>query len=732
VTQPSGGFRVAEGFVELKTRVDSLAVNRAGAQAGEDFGERMVQSARDRIDRRKDLVSQELKRVGERAGRDAGQALADGFFRDQAGRLRDRRGRFAALTDGLDEVSRDAGRQFSSGFIDLVTGNMSGALKSPGVRTALIGGVAALAPLMGAALSGAIIGGIGLMGIGGVLAAAFSDAEGPARKAASDLGKRIMQDWRQIGDMFQGEATNVIGVLSDEWDKRMPDLMRGLESLRGFIEPIARGVAGFLGEIVSGLAHVMSKAGPILLMISQELPETGQAIRTFLELISEDTDGALMGLKVVFELLQGSIIAFGHTLRTLSVIFEGTVGNLNALHDHVIKNNSALVQMMGIIPMLAEAGDRLSSWMDRIKDQSEDYEGAARASAQATDIWGNSLNTLRGKTMENVTVNDLMNASMTESIRVMGELSRVLDVLNGGAIELREAESNYQQAVDETTEAIKKKVSAINLETELGRTYDAQLRGIATASQRVAEAAYKQAAASGNVAAGELLAAQAMKRGRDQLIASAQQMGMSRSAAIRYADQIMKIPKKWLTFVDVTNVPQSTADMAAYKRFINSIPRDVYTYFHNNATSGFGAAGDSWGAVEKMAQGGLMAGVVNKPTIIFGERNTDEEAYIPKRGNLMRSRGILSTAASWLGMDVIPQNQNRNARMPHVGQGGSNMPNRQGGWGDQPVYVVVRMDFPTGHVTQIVEGVITRRPDVVDTAARKGSSTRSTFTGFGR
>jgi hypothetical protein len=134
-----------------------------------------------------------------------------------------------------------------------------------------------------------------------------------------------------------------------------------------------------------------------------------------------------------------------------------------------------------------------------------------------------------------------------------------------------------------------------------------------------------------------------------------------------------------------------------------------------------------------MANGGMIAGIVDKPTIIFGERNTDEEAFIPKRGNLMRSRGVLATAARWLGMDVIPQDQNRNARMSHNGSAGIAMPDRtSGGWEDKQVYVAVRMDFPTGPVTQIVEGVITQRPDIIDTAAKKGSNVRSSWVGFAR
>lgn len=696
-----------------------MQVNRAGREAGGDFADRVVETARDRIDRRKDLIAREMAKIGDHSGTKAGERFADGFFRDSQGRLRDRRGRFAAMTDGIERVGQDAGRQFANGFVNLVTGNTAAALKSPPFTATLVSAIVALSPLLASAVSGALISGVGLAGIGLGLAAAFTDAEGPARAALSKLGKRLGEDWRKIGDLFQGVAVEAVGILGEEWDRRLPDMMRGLESLLGFVEPVTRGVARFMGEIVSGLSTVMERAGPLLLVLEQELGETGEAIRIFLEMITKDTDGAVMGLKIVFELLQGTFLTLGLIISGLTASFEGLVLIFDLVYDKMLLNREAASVLALPLLAVAAAADKLVGYLDEINRQSSEYGRAASYASTATDAWGNSLGMLRGKTADNITQQDLLNASMNESVKTVGDLTRVLDILNGRALDTRAAESAYQAAVDGATEALTKQVSAIDLTTELGRKYDQSLRDIVTSSQQVAEAAYQQAAASGDVAAGELAAAVAMQRGREQLIRAAMNYGLTREAAEQYANQIMQIPPKWTTILNNNARGVVRNDVEGYKRLIESIPTDIYTYLHATAVQGFGSRNDSWGGVHRAANG-MLASILTSPTVIAGERDTEKEAYIPKRGNLQRSRQILSEAAGWLGMRAIPDNNNRNARISHIGTGDGEVAGG-GGVQGQPIYVTAVFPFPEGEVRRTVRGVIVKEPALVAAAGIEGS-----------
>lgn len=61
------------------------------------------------------------------------------------------------------------------------------------------------------------------------------------------------------------------------------------------------------------------------------------------------------------------------------------------------------------------------------------------------------------------------------------------------------------------------------------------------------------------------------------------------------------------------------------------------------------------GVVKTAATGRLEPTIVSSPTVIFGERETEQEAFVPKRGSYSRSMAILSQAAGWYGADVVPR-----------------------------------------------------------------------------
>lgn len=65
-----------------------------------------------------------------------------------------------------------------------------------------------------------------------------------------------------------------------------------------------------------------------------------------------------------------------------------------------------------------------------------------------------------------------------------------------------------------------------------------------------------------------------------------------------------------------------------------------------------------WGGIDyAMAQGGtIQAHHATSPTVLYGERATGGEAFIPKNGDRARNLSILSTAAGWNGMQIMPAN----------------------------------------------------------------------------
>jgi TP901 family phage tail tape measure protein len=54
------------------------------------------------------------------------------------------------------------------------------------------------------------------------------------------------------------------------------------------------------------------------------------------------------------------------------------------------------------------------------------------------------------------------------------------------------------------------------------------------------------------------------------------------------------------------------------------------------------------------AGGGVEAHIANQPAILYGERETGGEAFIPRHGDRHKMAGVLATAASWHGYALVP------------------------------------------------------------------------------
>ena len=136
---------------------------------------------------------------------------------------------------------------------------------------------------------------------------------------------------------------------------------------------------------------------------------------------------------------------------------------------------------------------------------------------------------------------------------------------------------------------------------------------------------------------------------RQQLVNQLIQLGLTRKAAEQYADALNKIPKNITSAVRV--------------KFISD-----KSQYHPPTNVGVGVTiGYAKGGIAK-AQQGL---ITSKPAVLFGERGTGQEAFIPKLGiGRQRAASLLGTAAGWHGMDVVPRSGYNSMPPARSGVGG--------------------------------------------------------------
>ena len=119
-----------------------------------------------------------------------------------------------------------------------------------------------------------------------------------------------------------------------------------------------------------------------------------------------------------------------------------------------------------------------------------------------------------------------------------------LDALNNPSLTVRDTQRGLEAAYDAVTDSIKENGRTLDISTPKGRANADALDAVAQAAQRAAGA---QREKDGN----DKRANETLRIARDRLVKQAEATGMSREAARKYVDQVLKIPKSRSTKVTV-------------------------------------------------------------------------------------------------------------------------------------------------------------------------------------
>lgn len=237
-----------------------------------------------------------------------------------------------------------------------------------------------------------------------------------------------------------------------------------------------------------------------------------------------------------------------------------------------------------------------------------------------------------------------------------GQIDTLADTIRGFgdvAISAEEASMAFEAAIDDAKDAVRENGQELDKGTDKGRANRRALLDIA-------EAAKESSAATLDRTGSEEKARAKIEQGREALIKAATQMGMSESAAKKYADQLGLIPKSVTTAAKVTGI-----DAAEYALQHLTRPRQTYIQAITTGASGTGAnrvsengnlfenhsplAFANGGFAPNLGSGMFSAG--SSPLYQFAEPGTRWEAYISgKPGQERRNYEIWAEAGKRLGV----------------------------------------------------------------------------------
>lgn len=555
------GFKVADAFVDVTTKLDPSGIARDARAAGEAAGAELNRSLGD-------------------AGSSSGESFGQTFSTSAEGRVKESRGRFASGFSGIfGDTGKSSGDSFGRGFGGSLLGGIGGTAKKAGgilseglsmggkvgpyVGAAILVGVAATAPVAGAVLGGALLAGVTMAGVGAGIAAGIRDPE--VKGAIADLKESattslngITQDWAPTMLGAVAQIKGEVGGIGSE-------LRSALAPARAYVSPLIDGLTGLIRGVMPGFRDALASAAPIVAVIKSGLSEFGVTLGTTLSGLAEHSDEFASGLQLAFNIAGMLVSAGGDILGWLAGAYATTL-------DWAVAFSGFLTGLPGV-------GDTFKGWhadLVGLRDTANGAGPALQSTATGLTNVGGAAASASGATGTLAARQAILNTTMAGGVAAAGSLKGALDALNGAAQSAEQAEIQFQDSVDAASAALKTNGATVDSNTAKGRANRSALLQLAQAGSARAQTIYEQTAATKGTTAAEHAAAGAYSNARGALIRSAQAMGMSAGEARKLADKIMGIPKNWSTKVKA-DTSQAASALAAHGQKLDGIPRSITT-----------------------------------------------------------------------------------------------------------------------------------------------------------
>jgi hypothetical protein len=497
----------------------------------------------------------------------------------------------------------------------------------------LIAAVAMAAPAIGATVAGAAVAGIGSGVVAVGVASAFQDAR--VKKAGKDLALDLKMMFGDIGQDFAGDTVAAMRLIRSEINRL--GLREALAPAAGYLRPLTAGLTGLVRNLMPGLQKAIISAEKPIQAIAAALPRLGTAFSELFEMFSRHAESGAAALTMLFDVIIAGVAVVKMQIDALATMFEFF--------------------------------DKLPTWMTGAAGS---WIDASKNAAASTDDWNTSLDGLRGLVESTGAATAAAAPQITTFAGALKEagyqadwLKQQMDRLNGGFVSLHQAEATYQAALDNFTASIKENGFQFRANTEAGRANIAAYNQLRDAALANAQAAYENKAATGDLAGAQQAGIAVMADARRQFIAAGVAAGQNKEQVEALADEIFGTPKQWKTTFDAATKAASDKITGLQKqiRLLNGKTITITTRFitHGRNAGDLKVPGghwvkDRWGGMHiPMAAGGItQAGIYrasSPPLISFAEPETGGEAYIPRRGDLRRSRAIWEhVGENWLGM----------------------------------------------------------------------------------
>lgn len=467
-----------------------------------------------------------------KAGEQAGEELADGVDEGMKRSAKDaeKRGKEIRekLIKGFDGPK--AGEQISGWF--------DGSFRKTSVgRSAASGRLIAAAVLAGLAALPAAAG-----TVGSATALAFGGGLAAIGIAAAAQSRRVRNEFTDLKyDVFEGLRT-ISGPLEQSLLK-IPDVIRRTgRDLKPFLKDAFADMAPSVNRFVDAIGHGVASLGPKLVPLTDGFNAVLNAIADRAPEIFGDIGD---GLETLGNLAVKHADDFAAFTEAVSSAFEGTASFLDKLADDWDEFTDFWGKVFGSGGPRQEDEMPWEYW-SRMFSEGRELAGAAES----------AMKRVADTTRE-------VGRAAYDAAAGVGNLRGEFEALTGGALQLDEAASKYQEAFDEATESIRKNGQTISIHTEKGRENRDALRDMAKAAQEHLSLMAEEGAGLGTIAT-------KYQTYRSNLITAARAAGLTRKQARDLADAWLGVPRSVRTLV-TARTAQAESAIERVRRLMNSV-----------------------------------------------------------------------------------------------------------------------------------------------------------------
>jgi hypothetical protein len=372
------------------------------------------------------------------------------------------------LIDNAKSETKAFTKEFEGGWLKAL-------FTTPTGLAAVAGG----AVLLGNAIGGAVLTGIGLAGIGSGIAIALHDPK--VKPALEQLKTDVGSGLKGAAEPFVGELQQGLGILDRGFGKSLPGIKDTFAQLAPEVTTLTHGLSGFLGPVVTGLEHAAIAAKPLVDEFSNNfLPALGKNLGSLFDTMAANSKEAEGGLRALEDTINDTVIVTRDLIPVLAkvgdVLQVGTTGGLEDFTLKLIYGQQALDAYHSTAPGLAVVADDLTASFKKAAQVTADLnyhqddlrstsQAVADAEARLTAQFDDQVNKLLA--LENADdayqkgLNDLKDALSQHSHTLQGNSDAAIQNrqairdLIGEAEQARQAAIDHAGGVNASSDAIK-------------------------------------------------------------------------------------------------------------------------------------------------------------------------------------------------------------------------------------------------------------------------------------